>query len=350
MSSPNGDGKRVKIVRLGTLPPAPPVRWVWKPFVPLGCLTLTEGEEGIGKGYLAAWLAVRVARAGKAVVWLTSEERSEKIQARLDLLGYDAATMGPIVQLLVTDETLVTMPRDRSYFLALAKQLGAPIALIVVDVLRDHSAPPADLEIRFRSNNDETWIRPAARSWERLAEELGAAVLGLHHRNKSSEGTARTKSTGSGAWRQVCRHVLVMAKVRGQCALAMDKTNVAKEDKEPITYELEVVKLGVDEDGDDVTEAIFAPGGRAGYESIDAWERAMAKDAEIDLTEPTEVSIRDKFEAGEIITKDQLREALPYNDSQLDGQIKALKKAGVLTAIKGRGYRLNPDPEAESPS
>lgn len=343
MSSPNGDGKRVKIVRLGTLPPAPPVKWIWKPYLAYGCLTLTEGEEGIGKGYLAAWLAVRVAKSGRAVIWLTSEERSEKIQARLEMLGYDPAGDSPIIQLMVTDDTLVTMPRDRSYFLALAKQLGVPIGLIVVDVLRDHSAPTEEMNIRYRSNNDEAWIKPAARSWERLAETLGAAVLGLHHRNKSLEGTARTKSTGSGAWRQNARHVVTLAKVGDQCALAMDKTNITKEDKEPISYTLDVVKLGVDEDGDDVTEAIFRPGQRTGCFDINDWERQARKASEISATEFIEVAIRDKYKPGEIITKADLEQLLPLNDRQMRQSLKALTAEGILTFVRGRGYLLNPE-------
>lgn len=300
-----GEGRRIKIVRLGGLPPAPPVRWLWKGFVPYGFLTLGEGEEGLGKGYLAAWLAVRCAQGKvdgvkRAVVWLTSEETSEKIQARLLVQGYDHTEDAPVIQLVVSDETLITLPKDRDWFFKLAEQLGMPIGLVVVDVLRDHSDMTGAPEVRVKSNNDESWIRPAARAWERLAETLGCAVFGLHHRNKSSEGTARTKSTGSGAWRQVSRHVVVLAKVVGQTALAVDKTNVARENKEPIGFSLELVKLGVDEDGEEVTEAIFRPGSRTGHVDINDWERETAKAADLDPTEFVQVWLEDALQDGKL--------------------------------------------------
>lgn len=352
MSSSDGEGVRVRIVKLGTLPPAPPVRWVWKPYIPIGFLTLVEGQEGVGKGYLGAWLAVRLAkgqmhdRVQRGTLWVTSEERAEKVEDRLKLLGYDRSTDAPINLLVLEgDNALLTMPKHRNMYRAAARQLGCPIGLTVVDVLRDHSDMTGAPEVRFKSNNDEAWIRPAARSWDQLAGELGCGILGNHHRNKSTDGDARSKSTGSGAWRQVCRHVVTMALVGDQRAVAMEKTNIAKEDKEPIRYSLEVVKLGVDEDGDDITEAYFKPGERTGCDDINDWERQARKAADIDKTELAEVWLEEQAKQGRLQygafwKRDYLQSGMGYSERQTKQILTKLREAGVVGFHTRNGWYL----------
>jgi hypothetical protein len=241
-------------------------------------LTLVEGEEGVGKGYFVIWALVNLAKGAWGPptpgLYLTSEEEPVAVQERLRAAGWDPATDAPIHCLRINGgDDVVKLPLDFAAMAAYVKQYG--YGIVVVDVLRDHCAPTEDMGIRQRSNNDETWIRPAAGAWERLGTTTGAAVLGLHHRNKSRDGNARSKSTGSGAWRQRARAVLVLAEVGGDRAIAMDKQNIGKRAEQVWPYDLEEVS---EEYGRFV---LGEPDDR--YPKIDAWEKAMTKLAEADF-------------------------------------------------------------------
>lgn len=258
-----------KVIRMGSLPPPPPVIWLHE-LVPLGHLVLVEGEEGIGKGYFLCWALVQMA-SGKwgpprAGVYISSEEEPDVIQARLLAAGYLPGIHAPIWILQVDDgDALVQMPEDRGALVAWLRQFD--VGIVAVDPLRDHCAPTEDMGIRQRSNNDETWIRPAARAWKDVAVRSGATVLGAHHRNKSETGSARSKSTGSGAWRQVARGTVVLAEAKGERAVSLDKNNLGPENKVPWSFTLESVS-------DDF--ARFELGDRlTDHPTISTWEAAM---------------------------------------------------------------------------
>jgi RecA-family ATPase len=243
-----------------------------------GHLILVEGEEGVGKGYFAVWCLVQLAKGHwgpkTAGLYLSTEEEPDVIQERLLAAGWDPEVDAPIHILRVNNgDSMALMPLDYAAMVALVRQWR--YGLVVVDVLRDHCAPTEDMGIRQRSNNDETWIRPAAGAWERLAAVTGAGVLGLHHRNKSETGSARAKSTGSGAWRQRARLVIVLVEVSGDRALAVDKQNIGRRVEGIWPYDLKVVtedygrfELGTFDDR---------------YAGIDAWEKAMRKLADVDF-------------------------------------------------------------------
>jgi hypothetical protein len=243
-----------------------------------GHLTLVEGEEGVGKGYFAIWSLVCLSKGlwGPKTpgLYLTSEEEPVAVQERLRAAGWDPATDAPIHVLRVDGgDDVVKLPLDFAAMAAYIKQYG--YGIVVVDVLRDHCAPTEDMGIRQRSNNDETWIRPAAGAWERLAATTGATVLGLHHRNKSREGNARSKSMGSGAWRQRARAVIVLAEVGDSRAIAMDKQNIGRKiagvwsfDLEEVTEEYGRFVLGELDDR---------------YKDINVWEKSMRKLEDVDF-------------------------------------------------------------------
>lgn len=270
--------KHFEFIRMGALPSLPPLSW-WIPrLLPRGCLVLVEGAEGVGKGYFACWCLVQMASGAwgppMAGAYLSSEEEPEVIQARLLAAGYDPDRHAPIVVLRVNGgDDLLQLPEDLAALRGIVRQYR--LGMVVVDVLRDHSAPTEDMGILQRSNNDETWIRPAAGAWGRLAAQTGATVLGLHHRNKSELGSSRSKSTGSGGWRQRARHVVVLAKVRDERALAVDKRNFGREDPTVYAFEIEEVTpdFGRFALGDPV----------ASYRNIDHWEAEMRKGPKLEM-------------------------------------------------------------------
>lgn len=245
--------------------------WWFLKIIPRAHLVLVEGQEGAGKGYFLCWCLVQVASGawGRAMpcLFFSSEEEKEVIQERLFAAGYDPERHAEIRVVEVNEgDALATLPVDEKAVIAIVKKYGA--GMVATDLLRDHCAPPADMGIIQRSNNDETWIRPAARAWQRVATRTGATVLGSHHRNKSEDGSARSKSTGSGAWRHIARLVIVLAEVELERALAVDKRNIGKRDRTVYSYDVEEVT-------EDFGKFVF--GGPTGHDGIDNWEREKRK-------------------------------------------------------------------------
>lgn len=237
-----------------------------------------EGEEGVGKGYFAIWCVVQIVKGlwGEKApcLYLTSEEEPWVIQERCRAAGWDPDVDAAIHVLRINGgDSIVQLPFDYVAMTAYIKQFG--YGMVVVDVLRDHCAPTKEMGITQRSNNDETWIRPAAGAWERLACETGITVLGLHHRNKSEGGSSRSKSTGSGAWRQRARLVIVLVEVAGDHALAVDKQNIGRRAR--CIWPFDLIEVTEDYGRFELGEV------DASYETIDQWEKARRKDAEAPL-------------------------------------------------------------------
>lgn len=254
----------------GHIPRLEPMAWWYGQLIPKGNLVLVEGQEGVGKGYFLCWALVQAAAGlwGPPTpgLYISSEEEPPVIQERLLVNGHDPERHAPISVVEVDGgDLLLKLPTDEDIALDLVNDTGA--GMVGIDLLRDHCEPPEEMANVRRSNNDETWIRPAARSWQRIASRTGATALATHHQNKLAEGSARSKSTGSIAWRQMARLVIVMGEINGERALAVDKQNIGKADRIPYSYEIDEVTtdFGRFQLGDRLSE----------YQSIDEWDHAL---------------------------------------------------------------------------
>lgn len=350
--------RRLREIPLGTLP-RKPVVWRWRNWIPEAFLVLVEGEEEAGKGYYLAWCLVQAASGAwgppSPGLYLSSEEEPEMLQDRLLAAGYKPETHARIYTLQVTDnpgednesETLIKLPEDLKALTEYVLERG--IKTVAVDLLRDHSAPAAELGIRQRSNNDETWIRPSARAWAKLAYITGATVLGSHHRNKSEQGSARSKSTGSGGWRQVTRVVHVLAHVGEQRAVALDKNNLCKYEKTPWEYEIEEVS----EDAGRFTlgDALTA------YRSIDHWEAEMKKGPTLEIDPAAQLEqwcLEEMNGEGEfrLPTRELLEGHTGMSRRKLQQAVLDLKGRGKIETrrLEKRALGLSPDWFIRSPT
>lgn len=254
-----------------------PKGFMWEPYLPVGTMVLVEGQEGIGKSMYAAWVAVQVAtgrafpdgdaREPASVLWYSAEDDPhDEILPRLHSLGYTDAD-APIRffnPLKHKDEP--RFPRDIEKLRIFIANWG--VKLLIIDPGRDFLAPEDDAET---SNNNERALRPGLRALARIANDLECTILFLHHQNKrsSNEATARERSTGSGAFRQVARVAMTMSQVGEFRAFAIDKANNFPHDFTVSSYEI----LSND-DG----QPCFRPGGKmAEYRTIDSWTRTTQK-------------------------------------------------------------------------
>ena len=209
------------------------VRWLWHGRIPLGKLTVLDGDPGQGKSSLLLDIAARVSTgcfmpdgtpgvAGGVVV-LTAEDRlADTVVPRLRAAGAD---LGHIVALAQIPSDAgprpVTLPDDLEYVRKEIARVGA--ALVVVDPLMAFLTGKAD------AHRDQD-VRRALVPLAELAEETGAAVVLIRHLVKSAGLNPLYRGGGSIGIVGACRSgLLVMSdpEVEGVRILTSSKSNLS---------------------------------------------------------------------------------------------------------------------------
>ena len=205
------------------------VNWLWPGLIPLGAITLLDGDPGLGKSLLTLDLAARVTTgramplgapgvadgagvAGVAGVALLSAEDNiaATIIPRLRLAGADIARVGfvrnvPIVD-ATTEQTLqrsFVLPDDIPWLEKAIQRIAA--RLVVIDPL-----------MSFLDGGVNSWrdqdVRRALAPLAALAERTGAAILILRHLNKATGGNPTYRGGGSIGIIGAARSGLLVAK------------------------------------------------------------------------------------------------------------------------------------------
>lgn len=175
----------------------PPVRWLVEDFVCRGDIHLLIGEPGIGKSWLTMALAVAVANGDSEflglkiaehgrVLYVDEENPEDLIYDRFTKLGLDRSTARQIRYLNNAGIRLDKSDAD----VLVEEALDFEPALVVLDSLtrfhtedENHAGAMAGL---FHNA-----IKP-------LARETGAAVVLIHHANKTESNSSYRRSRGSG--------------------------------------------------------------------------------------------------------------------------------------------------------
>lgn len=220
------------LIRLSTVTPVH-VDWLWTQRVPLGKVTVLDGDPGLGKSTITLDLAARVSsgrpmpgeRIGRppaGVVLLSAEDGlDDTIRPRLDAAGADVSlvfartAVGSLIE-----GHLPALPDDIATVEADAVETGA--ALIVVDPLMAFLAPGVN------AHRDQD-VRRALAPLAAMAERTGAAVLVVRHLNKSGKSDALYRGGGSIGIIGAARCGLMVAvdpDDESQCVLAVTKSNL----------------------------------------------------------------------------------------------------------------------------
>lgn len=190
------------------------VSWLWPGYVPLGKLTVLEGDPGLGKSTLALGLAAAVSRGGtlpgggraepSGVVIITYEDGlADTIRPRLDAAGADVARVFAIKGVARPGELerLISFPDDAPAVFEAVARLNAK--LVIVDPLA------AALSSETDSHRDAD-VRRALAPLARFAEEHGVAVLVIRHLTKAASGRAIVAGGGSIAIAAAARSVIAV--------------------------------------------------------------------------------------------------------------------------------------------
>ena len=185
-----GSERRAVTVMLDTVTPEK-VHFLWDPYVPLGKLSLLEGDPGLGKSTLALKLVSEVTRggkmageslgpgAGKALYMVSEDGIADTIVPRLQVMGADLSKIGVLAGWKEGDEagslTFDDMP------LIEEEIAHHQPRILVIDPIQAYLGG-VDM-----SKAEQT--RPVLFALARLAEEYNCAVLVIRHLRKSQAGT-----------------------------------------------------------------------------------------------------------------------------------------------------------------
>lgn len=240
----------VTVTRLSAVEPRA-LSWLWRNYIPRGMVTVVAGDGGQGKSTLVLDIAARVTRgrpmpdgtaglgAPASVVILSAEDELGSVL--VPRLGLADADLDRVVTVGITtpegeDRPPMVTPEDLSRLEAVVRELGA--RLVVWDPL----AAYVDAETNLHHNQD---ARRVLARLHGLAERNRAAVVGVHHFNRSTNPGAVHRLTGSPGIGNAARSVLVVGPEPDEptgerMVLAVAKRNLAPRSTPSLVYRLDV--------------------------------------------------------------------------------------------------------------
>lgn len=187
------------------------VKWLWKPYIPLGKITIIQGDPGEGKTTLALSIAAALTQGEKLpneaeskapvnVIYQTAEDGlADTIKPRLEAVNADCT------RVLVIDESKEELSMTDERIQKAIQQTGTK--LIILDPIQAYIGANVDMH---RANE----IRPVMSKLGRIAEEYGCAVVLIGHMNKATGQKSSYRGLGSIDITAVARSVLIVGKMR----------------------------------------------------------------------------------------------------------------------------------------
>ena len=207
-------------VRLSDIEPEV-VKWLWEPYIPLGKLTLLEGDPGIGKTWLALQLAASISKGNPfpgfdgipagdrepgGVLYLSAEDGlADTLRPRLDAAGADPSRIHALTgwrQDTENGETSGQVSLQDIPTIETAVAMYQP-TVIVIDPLQAYFGAGVDYH---RANE----TRPILAALGQMAERHDIAVLCIRHLGKSRQDRAIYKGLGSIDFAAAARSILLV--------------------------------------------------------------------------------------------------------------------------------------------
>ena len=213
------------------------VRWLWPDRIPLGKVTVLDGDPGTGKSTLTLTIAAKVTTSspfpdgtrpevGDTILLSAEDDIGDTIRQRLEAAGADLTRCWVLPDVHPEGAPprppeLPELPADLFLLEDLVKSKAA--ALVVVDPLMAFLAGQVD------AHRDQD-VRRVLASLGYMAARTGAAVVIVRHLRKGA-GSAIEKGSGSIGIIGAARAGLLVApdpEDEGRRVLALTKSNLAK--------------------------------------------------------------------------------------------------------------------------
>ena len=204
------------------------IKWLWKPYIPYGKITIVQGDPGEGKTSLILKLASELSlgrcfgedelREPINIIYQTAEDGlADTVKPRLEDSGADCK------RIMVIDDSEDSLSMNDVRIEAAIRTTGAK--LLILDPLQAYLGDKVDMN---RANE----TRDITKRLGTLAEKTGCAVVLIGHMNKGSGAKAAYRGIGSIDFFAIARSVLLVARVPENPnirALAQIKNNLEKE-------------------------------------------------------------------------------------------------------------------------
>ena len=186
------------------------VDWLWSGRVPLGMITMFAGDPKLGKSYVTLAMAAALSRGlplpmsdrpdhpGSTILMSAEDDPARTIVPRLVAGGADLTKIHILESVIHANgsEALPSLRADIDAITAAAARLG-DCRLIVID--------PVSAYLKGVDDNRNAALRGVLTPLNRLAEQLGAAVVLVSHLTKAGSANGKHRVLGSIAYVGACR-------------------------------------------------------------------------------------------------------------------------------------------------
>ena len=216
------DTGRLAVVSLAGVEPQQ-VQWLWPGRIPLGKLTLLAGVAGLGKSFLSLDLATRISNGlswpdciddenpqGNVILLSAEDALADTVVPRLTWAKANLDRISAIEGVNLTDHSgqrSFDLQRDLLLLSDEIYRVG-DVRLIVFDPLDSYLGQNVNA-------NKGTDVRRVLGPLTELAENTGAAVIGVCHLNKSPALNALFRVCGSIAYGAIARAAWLIAEDPG---------------------------------------------------------------------------------------------------------------------------------------
>jgi AAA domain-containing protein len=321
--SANGHRQVLPTVSSRHLVLPPPPTWEEEPLLPQHRLTLLDGPKGVGKGTLAARLAVPYLSRGDNILWFPAEDDIEEdVYRRLLAAGYTQDMPGEVH---FYDGSL-SIPLEQHTALLEATIEVENIEFFFLDPVRSYlRSPDGRREANYLSSSD---MRPGLQYLNKLGKRTRTTILAAHHWSRSTDKKATDLYAGAAAFAEVARHRLSMALIDGEGAITVAESNIIKNDPKWLrSYRLI--------DTPEFCAGRFELGGEMDDTSFNAWYARVSQPPTLTMVcDPVgqlSAWLAKTFERGDPLpSREEMQHRAELSQPQTKKAIALLKEAGVI--------------------
>ena len=205
------------------------IDWLWYPYIPMGKITIIEGDPGQGKTSLVLKIAAILSNGGILmgdtekrdainIIYQTAEDGlSDTIKPRLIKENADCN------RIYIIDESKIPLSMNDSRLEEAIIKTKAQ--LIILDPIQAYIGANVDMH---RANE----VRPIFKKLSEIAEKYNCAVILIGHMNKASMSKSTYRGLGTIDIQAAARSVLIVGRMRENPEtriMVQDKNSLAKE-------------------------------------------------------------------------------------------------------------------------